>query len=135
MSGHLLSLADLHVAAPGVLDVVFGPDGDFEGAPRFTGPVRYRSAWLAVLWLAQGTSADGEPTVEARTRDANGTGAILARLPLDELTLDCRVRSGAARLLDLLSFVDIVDFNAPAGDIAEMFRALAPEIAALRGAP
>lgn len=35
MTTHLLSLADLHSAAPGVLDVVFGPDGDFEGRPPF----------------------------------------------------------------------------------------------------
>jgi hypothetical protein len=33
MNAHLLTLADLHAAAPGVLDVVFGPDGDFDDAP------------------------------------------------------------------------------------------------------
>jgi len=39
MNSYLLSPAALHAAAPGVLDVVFGPDGDFEGAPYWTGPV------------------------------------------------------------------------------------------------
>lgn len=33
MSKHLLPLCDFHAAAPGVLDVVFGLDGDFKGAP------------------------------------------------------------------------------------------------------
>lgn len=40
MTTHLLSLADLHSAAPGVLDVIFGPDGDFPHAPNWRGPVR-----------------------------------------------------------------------------------------------
>lgn len=33
---HLLPLSTLHSSAPGVLDVLFGRDGDFEGAPRHT---------------------------------------------------------------------------------------------------
>ena len=39
MSKHLLSLADLDAAAPGVLSVVFGPDGDFTNAPRWQPPI------------------------------------------------------------------------------------------------
>lgn len=48
----LLSLADLNDAAPGVLDVVFGPDGDFEGAPLFRGPVRLTDGrYVSMDWL------------------------------------------------------------------------------------
>ncbi len=46
---HLLSLADLHAAGPGVLDVIFGPDGDFEGAPEWRCPIWYtygRPTWM-----------------------------------------------------------------------------------------
>ena len=39
MTAHLPSLSALHAAAPGVLGVIFGPDGDFEGAPNFVGPL------------------------------------------------------------------------------------------------
>jgi hypothetical protein len=44
---HLLSLAALHAAAPGVLGVVFGADGEFEGAPPWAGPI-YVAQTIAV---------------------------------------------------------------------------------------
>lgn len=39
MSKYLLSLADLHAAAPGVLGVVFGPDGHHANAPMWRASV------------------------------------------------------------------------------------------------
>ena len=39
MSKHTLSLADLNAAAPDVLSVVFGPDGEFLLAPMFRPPL------------------------------------------------------------------------------------------------
>lgn len=52
MSGHLLSLADLHAAAPGVLDVVFGRDGSFDDAPFWRGPVRLTDGrYVSMDWL------------------------------------------------------------------------------------
>lgn len=95
---HLLSLADLHAAAPGVLDVVFGPDGDFEGAPRFTGPVwsarwgRYYTMWDVSHDL------DGEPRCWVRSLD-------IAEEPWDDrhgsYVFDLRIPTVAARLAGL----------------------------------
>lgn len=88
---HLLSLAALHAAAPGVLDVVFGPDGDFEGVPYFAGPVvdvsRYGSG--AYRYVAQ----IGERVIH-----------FIDAVPPDEVAhyaLDLRVPSVAARLAGL----------------------------------
>ena len=36
---HVLNASDLHTLAPGIIKVIHGPDGDFEGAPPWTGPV------------------------------------------------------------------------------------------------
>lgn len=71
MTAHLLNLATLHNAAPGVLDVVFGPDGDFEGAPP----------WLPWLWIP-GRQIWIQP-VDVRD--------IKAAVMRETVTLDCRV--------------------------------------------
>ena len=81
---HLLSLAALHAAAPGVLDVVFGPDGDFEGAPCTVLQVfdEARNEYMPRTW----------PDIEQMI-DGGG-------IPL-RYALDCRVPSIAARLAGL----------------------------------
>lgn len=71
---HLLSLSELHTAAPGVLDVVFGADGEFEGAPNWHPPL-WDGAW------------------------AHHFGAVPD--PIDGLALDLRVPSVACRLAGL----------------------------------
>ena len=71
---YLLSLATLHAAAPGVLDVIFGHDGDFEGAPNWHPPL-WDGAWAYHI----GDVPD----------------------PLDGLALDLRIPSVAARLAGL----------------------------------
>ena len=48
---HLLTLAALHAAAPGVLDVVFGADGDFPGAPSWAGPMTSMARYPRHSWL------------------------------------------------------------------------------------
>jgi hypothetical protein len=48
----LLQLLALHEAGPGCLDVVFGPDGDFQGAPLWRGPVRLTDGrYVSMDWL------------------------------------------------------------------------------------
>ena len=89
MDSHLLSLFTLHAAAPGVLDVVFGPDGDFEGADTWTGPVWYEgerpSRWLHITMIG----GEAFSIVSAEW------------WPLAPLSLDLRVPSVAARLAGL----------------------------------
>lgn len=79
MPNYLLSLTETHSAGPGSLDVIFGPDGDFEGAPRWTGPVWYNGFWVH----------------------------LPPNLPAEHLLgfLDCRTPSVEARLLELCSEV------------------------------
>ena len=107
---YLLHPSTLHAAAPGVLDVIFGPDGDFEGAPEWTPPM-----WSEKLqcW--------GHPRVGA------------AMWFVDEGALDLRIHSVYARLLRLCSFVEFVDADISPEDLAALTLALAPRIAALRG--
>lgn len=93
---HLLSLADLHAAAPGVLDVVFGPDGDFEGAPQWGGPVwgaehlgDFGPSWYDV-------SVEGAQ-LWALSKDPSDPG--MTTIP--DGALDLRVSTVAARLAGL----------------------------------
>jgi hypothetical protein len=79
MASYLLPPSTLHAAAPGVLDVVFGPDGDFEGAPRWTGPV----------WT-------GERYAPAQAQ--HGRIGTLKGAELPSAALDLRVTSVADRL-------------------------------------
>ncbi len=98
MTDYLLPLASLHAAAPGVLDVVFGPDGAFEGAPRFTGPIwhprwgRYLTAWRVTH------DRDGEPRVWVRSLDV---GAEPDDDAVTFYALDLRIPSIASRLAGL----------------------------------
>ena len=96
MDSHLLSLFTLHGAAPGVLDVVFGPDGDFEGAPSWTGPAftphrPENIAWWPVL------STDPNGSVWTETADQVDPGVFRIR----DAALDLRIPSVAARLAGL----------------------------------
>lgn len=54
MNTHRDRLSLAHLAALGLSEVVFGPDGDFEGAPDFTGPVSVlgHDAYYHVLRVA-----------------------------------------------------------------------------------
>jgi hypothetical protein len=117
----LLPLSALHTAAPGVLDQVFGPDGDFEGAPPFTGPVvlfvgRGKERWAHVT---QGSNPHAMYVVESGSEF------------ISEMALDLRVHSVYARLLRLCSFVETVDVDLSPPDLAALTLALAPRIAAL----
>lgn len=76
MNAHLLTLADLHAAAPGILDVVFGADGDFLLAPMFRPPIWHADGY----WVWTYTVDD------------------LVSLPV---ALDLRIPSVAARLAGL----------------------------------
>lgn len=100
MSAHLLSLATLHATAPGVLDVVFGLDGAFEGAPAWCGPVWARKGLEATSpyqWLTVSSLADGgdvcyyEPSPDTDEDEWHAVNAAL----------DLRIPSVAARLAGL----------------------------------
>ena len=89
MTSHLLSLSVLHTTAPGVLDVVFGPDGDFEGAPRWTCPI----ATDPDRWRL-------DPSPAGRRWSIVGMVAGARTWP-DDAALDLRIPSVAARLAGL----------------------------------
>lgn len=85
MTSHLLHLSTLHTAAPGILDVVFGPDGDFEGAPRWMGPVMLSNGMSGVRYVYR-----------------NPVDPLIVDLPASrDGALDLRVRTVAARLAGL----------------------------------
>lgn len=154
---HLLSLAALHEAAPGVLGVVFGPDGDFEGAPRWGGLVwgceQFGRENDAPTWY-DGVSIDADGVVWAESHDEYDRG--LTRI--SDACLDCRLPSVAARLLKLCLeaarcptdprlFWDVCDLwevwsdrsyeaawtDAHASALATLTLTLAPQIATLGG--
>lgn len=94
MNSYLLTLAALHAAAPGAIDVVFGPDGDFEGAPRFTGPVLGRiRGELPMGYHHVCTSYEPDQIGVMRN---DGTRKLC-----DAPALDLRIPSVAARLAGL----------------------------------
>lgn len=138
---HLLPLSNLHAAAPGVLDIVFGPDGDFEGAPYWVGPVSDidPSGVGGIYHVAAVLSGGSVATIE-------GAG----NLPLYSVALDLRIPSVAARLAGLCAKaapdadtrrqlqIMFGDLRKPvsAGDavaLASLTLTLAPRIAALGG--
>jgi hypothetical protein len=126
---HLLPLSALHAAAPGVLDVIFGADGDFEGAPPWHGPLMFHTEGFwgkphTVYWPALWNRADPSPN---KMPWVNGV-----MVKPDKAFLDCRIPSVAARLLRLCSFVQSVDPNAEPDEIASLTLSLAPRIASLR---
>lgn len=86
---HLLSLAALHTAAPGVLDVVFGADGDFEGAPH----------WCPVLWVHGVGWADYHNWYS--TGLINVWYGTYNHHRMEDCYLDLRIPSVAARLTGL----------------------------------
>jgi hypothetical protein len=113
MTSHLLSLTALHAAAPGVLDVVFGPDGEFEGAPPWAGPMTSladdsRRGWL--VWR-------GALNVSVATND--GHWSYTVDRWRERWALDLRIPSVAARLAGLcaraLGFMDRWSWGPPDG--------------------
>lgn len=94
MANHLISLAELHAAAPGVLDVIFGPDGDFEGAPCWDGPVMAAGCWANIVGYDTNDSF-------AQLRYPHGVMTRAEFEPFSSCALDIRVPSVAARLAGL----------------------------------
>ena len=92
---HLLSLSALHTEAPGVLNVIFGPDGNVKGAPRWAGPMTSladpsRHGW--VVWR-------GVLHVSLATSDGHWSSTV--EQWRERWALDLRVPSVAARLAGL----------------------------------
>ena len=92
---HLLPLSALHAAAPGVLDVVFRPDGDFKGAPPWAGPMTSladtaRHGWL--VWR-------GALHVSVATADGHWSSTV--EQWRERWALDLRIPTVAARLAGL----------------------------------
>lgn len=142
---HMLNARTLHDLAPGILNVVHGPDGDFEGAPMWRGPLYgpaygYTPRW----WYVEGFE-DGDFV----TADGVTAGTYM-------LDYDCRVLSVAARLLRLCGhasdtvetvnetedlvghlgahMINIAPWHVEhAARVAALTLALAPKIAALGG--
>ena len=141
MTSHLLRLSDLEAVAPGILKVIFGPDGDFKNAPPFAGPVSVIKAQPDLmaggyLWIHGGLTPDGI---------WDGAGRLT---PFDAVALDCRVPGVAARLLRLGIrvapakpririgvFTEALCYGhwsqAMAAELAVVIDALSPRIAAL----
>lgn len=101
---HLLPLGTLHDAAPGVLDVVFGPDGDFDGAPMWRGPIagevyRTRGHWTLHFLTDRGA---------VLYRDASGYA-----VPHADAALDLRIPSVQHRLSALCALALGIDGDTP----------------------
>ena len=94
---HLLPLSALHAAAPGVLDVVFGPDGTFEGAPAFSPPL-WTGIWSDRLEdpICQWGWCWGEVYMSE-----DGLALFDDHRQVEDAYLDCRIPSVAARLAGL----------------------------------
>lgn len=144
MNRHLLSLAALHAEDPGAIDVVFGPDGDFEGAPYFSGPILARiRGEIPISYHHVCTSYEPDQIGVMRN---DGTRKLC-----DAPALDLRIPSVAARLAGLcaraghpdLGFQDNeviaqARYGGPSWNeawavrLAALTLTLAPRIAALR---
>ena len=100
MSDHLLNLSALHTAAPGILGVIFGPDGpcDFWSCPVWGSIARNDDRGRTPLdWYWVGGVVGGQVrTYDPREHVDGENGAIVRGA-----ALDCRVPSVAARLLGL----------------------------------
>ena len=123
MAAHLLRLSTLHLAAPGVLDVVFGKDGDHQGAPYWTGPVldihpSGHRGFFHVTKILSGRFAD---VLE-----------IAPMMDLHDLALDCRVFGVRARLMRLCSMVQDIEADITPEALATLTLDLAPKIATLK---
>ena len=123
MAAHLLRLSTLHLAAPGVLDVVFGKDGDHGDAPYWTGPVLDvhpcgHRGFFHVTKILSGRFAD---VLE-----------IAPMMDLHDLALDCRVFGIRARLMRLCSMVQDIEADITPEALAALTLDLAPKIAALK---
>lgn len=160
MTKYMLPLSDLHAAAPGVLDVVFGPDGDFEGSPLWLGPIQAagRTRYLCPFpWSAThlAASAVGPDWVAVAIN-----GSIGERWEHAGVALDLRVASVASRIAGLCYRSMLVNHTDPDDTTLDVFRRaieatsrrwrwkdghaaflasltvdLAPQIAALKGRP
>lgn len=155
MSKHLLPLSDLDVAAPGVLSVVFGPDGRHIDAPLWSGPITILCAPArdGHAFLAAPVEDDG---VWLSAIEGNGHGMATPDFwPWSErLVIDLRIPSVAARLLALLRRLNVQRrairtlirvltdrhisgtwTESDAADLGVVVLALAPQIAALTESP
>lgn len=87
-----LSLTRMHEEGPGSLEVIFGPDGGYEDAPMWSGPVRMmRKSWPRHSWLHV-------TQVEPNGRGLYGAGGWAE---LESCSLDTHVPSVATRLTGL----------------------------------
>lgn len=110
LTTHLLSLAAMDAAASGVLDVVFGPDGDFEGAP----PARLTVFVAQPVWTERGERPGTYGVLVGPDPDQSGWWLIagvmedprlVISLPESNLALDLRVPSVAAWIAALIQRV------------------------------
>lgn len=109
MNRHLLLLAAIHAEDPGALDAVFGPDGDFEGAPMWHPQLlvdgAYRQAWAS--WDSDGRVASIMVLMPCFK------GVEAAPIRWDVAYLDLRIPSVAARLAGLLLVAGFTAQSAP----------------------
>lgn len=108
LPSYMVPIAQMNEEGPGSLDVVFGWDGCFEGAPIWTGPVWCvsRSRWVS--WTSDGGGAGGDAWRGCQRVGESG----ITTYDLSDLALDCRVlavhqrlsRLGAAALKGLSCF-------------------------------
>lgn len=123
MAAYLLRLSIMDLAAPGILDVVFGKDGDHENAHYWTGQVldihpSGHRGFFHVTKILSGRFAD---VLE-----------IAPMMDLHDLALDCRVFGVRARLMRLCSMVQDIEADITPEALAALTLDLAPKIAALK---
>ena len=152
---HILPLSTLHSAAPGVLDVLFGRDGEFEGAPNWTGPILIGGRYIHVqahrgqVGTLKGKVIDRDachldlriPSVAARVA---GLCARALGYPAHSAWVEAREDGCALHLGDVdrpfrsgrvvdLSALGLAPASDPAVFLSALFLQLAPRIAALGG--
>jgi hypothetical protein len=121
---HLLNLFAFHTAGPGVLDQVFGPDGDFEGAPYATPTLlvqgeydeweEYRPCWM--------TRDSNDQVIQVFALFPKGKGVEARSVPLSSAALDLRTPSTAFRLLDLLRRIPKASLHRSVRTSIKLFR-------------
>ena len=94
LPSYMVPLAQMNEDGPGSLDVVFGWDGCFEGAPIWTGPIWCvsRSRWVS--WTSDGGGAGGDAWRGCQRVGESG----ITTYDLSDLALDCRVFAVCNRL-------------------------------------
>jgi hypothetical protein len=135
MSAYLLTLADLHAAAPGVFDVIFGADGDFLLAPMFRPPLWHADGyWIWTYTVDDLVSLPVALDLRIPTVAARSAG-LCSRVPFTEKDDGVtRITRGSLLQQAMREVAWGAMRNGTTKALAALTLALAPRIAALKDA-